>query len=667
MVRVMKQTDISINMTSKYCRRRYIRRIALISCVVLIISLAIYFHVIVRQTYLNINIRNTCVIPILDPFDPSIMPYVWEPGPLACDKTPQLIHQDDTGVLRFNTTLMELLNLQKDQVHCVFRIVTRNRDDATVKFGEETHFVPEYSVKADVYQVICRDRNGDVIFEKVLTSVNVGDVTREVSVMDETRDQLSVVFLGIDSVSRSAAFRKLPKSMKYLKEDLNSYDLRGLMKVGENTFPNIMALLAGNVFHGFCDTTPCDDLPFIWKNFSAKGYATFFAEDWTGESTFENHKGGWRDPPTDHFMRPFYLAIEQLAKENKLNKIGSFLKYQLELKNIIGQSATTFQRMCYKDLPQYVHQNKFLKQFLTSYTNKRKFALSFTNTLCHEADNLLSYGDDFTLEFLRWLKYGGHLENTVFVLFADHGSRLERIRNTLVGRLEDRMPVMELLVPEHIKERYPSLDRALRVNQDRLITFFDFHQTLIDIMNQSFRNPTIQMENGRTKGISLFNEIPAARSCYDAWIPENFCACYESVQVGTDTTDSQLLAAHMLREINQLKSGQPKCIELNLHKVQEVRKISDGLKHVESTLYGRATFFNLRAPEKSRLDRLEVTLVTYPGCGIFEATYEMRNRVNIQRIGEIVRINRYGNTSHCMHVKELKPFCFCGDVTSKPC
>jgi hypothetical protein len=69
--------------------------------------------------------------------------------------------------------------------------------------------------------------------------------SRENHIGKETDEQLSIIFLGIDSASRSHALRKLPKSYKYLTEQLNAYDFKGYMKVGLNSFPNMFPLLTG--------------------------------------------------------------------------------------------------------------------------------------------------------------------------------------------------------------------------------------------------------------------------------------------------------------------------------------------------------------------------------------------------------------------------------------
>lgn len=63
--------------------------------------------------------------------------------------------------------------------------------------------------------------------------------------------------------------------------------------MGDNTFPNLMAVLTG--FNKTYANARChpekvrglDACPFIWKDFKDKGYTTAFAEDWSKFSTFD--------------------------------------------------------------------------------------------------------------------------------------------------------------------------------------------------------------------------------------------------------------------------------------------------------------------------------------------------------------------------------------------
>lgn len=100
----------------------------------------------------------------------------------------------------------------------------------------------------------------------------------------------SYFFSGIDSMSLSNMIRQMPKSLEYLKNDMEGIIFEGHSKVGDNTWINMVAMLTGKLVQSTKQfKTELDDSTYdrffddwahyVWKNFSAAGYRTFFAED----------------------------------------------------------------------------------------------------------------------------------------------------------------------------------------------------------------------------------------------------------------------------------------------------------------------------------------------------------------------------------------------------
>ena len=91
--------------------------------------------------------------------------------------------------------------------------------------------------------------------------------------------------------------------------------MHGYGRVGDNTYPNVMALLTGQL----AEERPSiliDRSPFLWKDFSAAGYRTLQVED----SFIDNHvfniwvdvwnsPRGFRSTPTDYYFRPLSVAM----------------------------------------------------------------------------------------------------------------------------------------------------------------------------------------------------------------------------------------------------------------------------------------------------------------------------------------------------------------------
>ncbi|CAG2184306.1 unnamed protein product, partial [Oppiella nova] len=106
---------------------------------------------------------------------------------------------------------------------------------------------------------------------------------------------------------------------KRLAEEHNFYPIYGYNKIGDNTFPNLMAILTGNFYNHYWNesmrsTKYFDDLPFIWKEFAKQNFMTTFIEDLPQYSLFNFNKKGFIDKPTDYYLRPVSLAINRQLK-----------------------------------------------------------------------------------------------------------------------------------------------------------------------------------------------------------------------------------------------------------------------------------------------------------------------------------------------------------------
>lgn len=141
--------------------------------------------------------------------------------------------------------------------------------------------------------------------------------------------QLSVIIMGTDAVSRGNFRRNMPRTFNYLKKDLDAVDLQGFTKVGDNTDPNLTAVLMGltvdELKHHSCQTKrtgkrhnkgKMDNCPLIWRNFSDSGYATAYAEDGAWMGVYHFNKIGFVKEPTDYYNRPYFLVSEEHISHN---------------------------------------------------------------------------------------------------------------------------------------------------------------------------------------------------------------------------------------------------------------------------------------------------------------------------------------------------------------
>ena len=611
----------------------------------------------VRFLFINDNVNKQCIIPDLDPFDKSIMQYVWSPDPIRCEPAPDLLYVNADGFVVYNTSAITFYG--EALYKCSYSpLLRREGDDDSVQLGEEKYFTPPYKVPCDFFRLRCYTNAGRKVFDTLQESVYVTNDTLA-AVGSEGNSKYSVLMFGVDSTSRLSAIRKLPLTYKYLTETLAAFVFKGYMKVGDNTFPNLVPILTGkrpwtedlpNPGGGKYDV---NKFPFIWNNFSSKSYATFFAEDYPIIATFNTEGTGFRQPPVRHYMRPWMLGLRKIGFASDVLK-SVLLPFEYNNINIKGTSS-----LCYGNKPIFKHLINYYKRFATMYKSKLRFSVSWLVQICHEFINYLELGDNDFYEFFKFLKTDGHLDNAFLIFFSDHGSRIDDIRNTFVGRIEERMPLLSIVPPRSFLQKYPDIAKNLQDNTERLTSNFDLYQTLSDILSESFEQNL--MYDGRSKrGVSLFQPVPETRSCADASIPEHFCACYGSSPIATDAPISKQAAEFAVTHLNHiLRKYDNICAKLTLHKIHETHQISLGLSaHGEEesrwTIY---KFFSKPEPEKHK--RYLVIFETSPGGAMFEATVDHNVETGMSIEDDVSRTNKYGNTSICVPEKPLRRYCYC--------
>ena len=134
--------------------------------------------------------------------------------------------------------------------------------------------------------------------ERVRDRLNASDSRPTNNSAGGARRPLSLLMLGIDSVSRLNFMRSMPLTRDYLEQQ-GWLELRGYNKMGDNTFPNLMAILTGqNQSFAYSKCTPkipygLDNCSLIWYNFRDAGYVTAYGEDHVPISTFNYLKVGF--------------------------------------------------------------------------------------------------------------------------------------------------------------------------------------------------------------------------------------------------------------------------------------------------------------------------------------------------------------------------------------
>ncbi|XP_076326451.1 uncharacterized protein LOC143233746 [Tachypleus tridentatus] len=576
--------------------------------------------------------EQTCHIPRIHPFDSSIWRYLTESKPIRCKyRQPFLTYIDEVGNLRFNETEKGWLGTKLRTLSCFYEAVLRqNGSDDQIIFGPKSILPPEGApIRHDFVRVSCVNFAGISVYSNIHAHIrNTSFFEKPKSkAHNDVRKKIyyNVVIFGLDSLSRLSFIRLLPKTYRYLQGNMKGFVFRGMNKVGDNTFPNLVAMLTGKQAYGkeLKSYDLYDDWPLIWSDFKKDGYVTLYAEDFPKYALFNYLSTGFQRPPTDHYFRPFWLALE-----------GSSL-YRLS------------SNMCFGAEPKHMLQIRYLKDFITKYRDVPHFAFSFLVEISHEYLSQVGAADEDILRLLQDLYGGGLLNRTVFLFMSDHGHRFDAMRETLVGRIEERLPFFSVVLPEALKQEQPHILHYLNENLKRLTTPFDAHATVVDILDYSVRQkPLGSVVLG--KGRSLFGFISLNRTCEDVGISEHYCTCEEEVPLAVSSVLVQTAVKSVVSEINKMLSDfTDKCAILTLSRIKSIHLLSPNSKLVGHSVAGMAR-------------KIRVVVETNPSKGLFEATLINRDNTDVYEVvGDISRINKYGNQSECLQHTIFRKYCYC--------
>ncbi|CAD6193934.1 unnamed protein product [Caenorhabditis auriculariae] len=553
--------------------------------------------------------QRTCSLPKLNPWDPTILGYIDpEVTTLRCHEPqvqPEVTYLDDNGFLHINHS--EAVKVAKN-VSCRYRTFDKKQgQDNELEYTEWTAFEKPTRINAEFVEVSCERTS---FIKTTVYSNNHNQLIPHKSDFEKTLP--SVLIIVLDSVSHSNFVRTLKKTLEVLKTEYNSFIFDGMNKIGDHSFSNAVAFMAGKMAdREFGDVLNYfDDHALIWKDFAKTGYKTFYSEDYPAFNLFNYLSKGFKTKPVDHYLRPFWLNI-----------YGSYVH---------RRSAN----LCYGNQAMHRLQLRYFSQFLKAYRGEPKFGISWFTELGHDYLNQVSVGDADLAEFL--VQHKAQLTDSFLIVMSDHGHRFDAIRRTTVGRLEERMPFFSLSVPKRLRNEH--LDNVLT-------TFWDVYVTLREICTLADEGKIAQIGSPRSKvqlpsysdrGQSLFEPIPE-RNCEEAGVPDEFCVCEK--EFDTDTNDSKIkdLGNSLVQHINTILESYKDCAKLELKQVHS------------------ATIFENEEEERRRY-RLAVEVL--PSRGIFEALMQV-SEDEIKVVGDINRINKYGNQSICVDQQFIRKLCYC--------
>ncbi|KAF6037221.1 hypothetical protein EB796_004468 [Bugula neritina] len=264
-----------------------------------------------------------CQIPDVDLWHPSILQYVRNNSPsLACSRIatkPPLTYTEDE-MLYINKTNSPFYN--GSLLFCEYVEIFRppNNDFKFDLGHKRVVFTENVLVKKEFIKVYCYSTNNTLMYQNLHAFTPTKPLLRHMkdnlSLRHKRRgylEQLNVLMVGLDSVSRLNFHRQFPKTLKILRSNLKAYEMYGYNKVRDNTFINLTPMFLGKYVEetdwNETNNEPFDKYKFAWKRFADAGYHTLFAEDAPSIAIWNFEKEGFHHPPADYYLRPFSLAM----------------------------------------------------------------------------------------------------------------------------------------------------------------------------------------------------------------------------------------------------------------------------------------------------------------------------------------------------------------------
>ncbi|CAH1187353.1 unnamed protein product [Phyllotreta striolata] len=572
-----------------------------------------------------------CKIPLIKPFDRAIKEFINnESLPVCNNGIPPLFASNLTSIYLIKSSLEKYNITQVYSLECCYRPFNRFQPyegdyDNNIVLNNYCYYFDEVAhIQEEFVKVNCFYEEKK-IYQDTFAFVPLKNKTTP----EENPDRLNVLVFGIDSISRMNLYRQLPLTLEYLK-GLEIVELLGYNKVGDNTFPNLIPVLTGlseSELGKSCwpnNTDYFDNCTFLWNSYKEKGFLTAYAEDSSWMGLFNYQRMGFIKQPTDYAYNYFNRYSEKVIGNSR------------HLNVIFCEGG----RHVYKDFIDYTIN--FAKTM--DANNLPYFGFFWEVGISHDLLNMPRQGDADFLRLFKTLAEGKHLDNTALIFMSDHGMRWGSIRETYQGRMEERLPFLNLLLPQSFRNKYPSAYNNLLLNSMRLTTPFDLHETLMDLADP----PQLARDLNRppSRGISLFRPIGETRTCSDAGIAEHWCTCTHFVDV--DPMKVVEVAKRAVFHINGQLKGYAQCARLALDKVTDAKLIwNPAIQKTETSTNYLITFY------------------TMPGGGLFEATVgsdERRDKFEV--IGSVSRLNLYANQSNCITDFHLKLYCYCVSLLS---
>ena len=195
------------------------------------------------------------------------------------------------------------------------------------------------------------------------------------------------------------------------------------------------------------------------------------------------------------------------------------------------------------------HQHEYVLDYITKYLDaiadgpRSKPLFSYTSTHVSH-DNVGIRVQTLDVHLKEFIEKMSTRENTLSIIFADHGNTYTSYQTFADGKQEMFHPFMLIVVPKKMGQRFGGqVLRNLHENQKRLFTLFDIRAGLMELSSYEGKSPL--------KPTGIFGKIAPNRSCDDLLVTEQSkCICQGWETSIANSTDQLVYAEFAIGQIN---------------------------------------------------------------------------------------------------------------------
>lgn len=626
---------------SKFLKGNLIVTLKRIFSFLQVFFLLLFFCIIfkeIQKKHLKKTDIKLCEFPIHSLWPSGLEVFNFKPDPIVCDPIEKDFVFVKQGIVFYRN---EYFN--KITCNATIKFTKDGEEISELKYAKvydgETIVVKNGSeIPSDVFQINCfvELKNGTLIkYSKLILSIKKQlDFINKLNVNnDKFKEKNSINFkyniliFQFDSVSRMNWLRRLKKTVNKFK-NLGGIWFEKVNNLGKGTIKALLPMLTGRrefelyeAQRGFENAKHLDDFPWIWNDFKKMGYAFL----WGDKSTFHYRFLGFKQLPSLHYARPWFLSVDKERKNHKKYCIGNETRHEILL--------------------------NYLAEFWQAYNSIPK--LSFINYEEMSHDNFVDIEliDDAHSKWLDKLNDSKVLENTIVILMSDHGLLYTKAATGPQMEFEALNPYIGILFPESFRTNHKHLFKNFKLNFDKLITPLDIHATISELVN-IISNYTIYPKIHKNS-ISLFKKIPSKRNCFESNIPIEYCLCFHYEKVIHKSTIILRMINFIERKINEnLINFNKICHKLTIKKIISIEKSISRLPFYKLNFLQSFTIFKFIIQMKEKNITFKVIVVFKMSIYNFEPLLNIR---------EISRLDKYAEMSKCISNKypKLAPFCYC--------